>query len=141
MRQSLNNKYSITFWLAGILWASGFFLFSGLIYLGNAEDSPTLEQPLRIFIVLFEIILMAIVFSLPIFILVHLAFIKLSYTTLSPLIIKLIVCFIAIIGIFLTCILIDVDFFDDSLNLLIPFSYLAGFSIATFHCKIKKEET
>lgn len=140
MRQPLNKKYSITFWLAGILWASGVFLFSGLIYFGNTEDAPTFEQPLRIFIVLFEIILTAIVFSLPILILVHLAFLKLSYTTLSPLIIKLILCFIAIMGIFLTCIFIDVDFFEDTVNLLIPFSYLAGFSIATFHCKIKKEE-
>jgi hypothetical protein len=141
MRQLLNRKYSITFWLAGILWASGFFLFSGLICLGDTEDAPTLEQPFRIFIVLFETILVAVVFSLPILILVHLAFVKLSYTNLSPLIIKLILCFIAIIGIFLTCIFIDVDFFEDTLNLLIPFSYLAGFSVATFHCKIKKGET
>ena len=140
MRQPLNKKYSITFWLASILWASGFFIFSGLTYLGNTEDAPTLEQPLRIFIVLFERIIIGIVFSLPIFILVHLAFVKLSYTSLSPLIIKLILCFIAIIGIFLTCILIDVDFFDGSLNLLVPVCYLVGFSIATFHCKIKKGE-
>lgn len=141
MRQPLNNKYSITFWLAGILWASGFFLFSAITYFGNTEDSPTLEQPFRIFIVLFEIIVTAVVFSLPILIIVHLAFVKLRYTSLSPLIIKLILCFISIIGIFLTCIFLDADFFDDTLNLLIPICYLAGFLIATFHCKIKKEKT
>jgi len=141
MRQELNRKYSIKFWLAGILWASGFFIFSALTYFGNTESSPTLEQPLRIFIVLFETILIAIVFSLPIFIVVHLAFIKLCYTSLSPLKIKLILCGIAIVGIFLTCIFIDADFFEDSLNLLVPICYLTGFSISTFHCKIKKEES
>lgn len=140
MRQPLNSNYSINFWLASILWASGFFIFSAITYIGMVENSVTLEQPFRIFLVLFETIIIAIVFSLPIFIVIHLAFIKLCNTTLSPLKIKLILCWIAIVGIFLTCLLIDIDFFDDSFNLLVPVCYLVGFSISTFHCKIKKQK-
>ena len=111
MKQPLNTNYSITFWCASILWASGFFIFSALTYFGTQDSTAALKEPLRIFIVLFETVIMAIVFSLPVFAIVHFTFIRLSYTRVSLLKIKLILCCIAIAGIFFTCILIDVDFF------------------------------